>query len=67
MKAPIPQADLVILTADKDAQLALRGIVSRQKSLQIRSIKADFHVHPERDPGVLRGAHEFLRSFVRTH
>jgi hypothetical protein len=27
----------------------------------------DFFVHPEKDPGVLGNAHEFLLPFVRTH
>ncbi len=67
MTAAIVQKDLVVLTADKNAQFALRGILSRGKALRIRSIAADFHVHPGRDPGVLRNAQEFLRAFVRSH
>jgi hypothetical protein len=59
--------DLVVLTADKNAQFALRGIMSRGRAMRIRSIQVDFHVHPGRDPGVLRNAHEFLRAFARSH
>ena len=53
MTSALPQKALVILTADKNAQFALRGILSRHKALHIKSIAADFHVHPGRDPGVL--------------
>jgi hypothetical protein len=67
MTAAIAEKDLVVLTADKNAQFALRGITSRHRALRIRTIAADFHVHPGRDPGVLRNAHEFLRAFARSH
>jgi hypothetical protein len=63
---PAPR-DLVVLTADKNCQFAVRGILSRRPSLGLRSISADFYVHPGKDPGILRHAHEFLRSFSRTH
>lgn len=59
--------DLVVLTADKNAQFALQGLVSRFKSLRIRRPSAEYHVHPEKDPGVLREAHNFLRLFTQTH
>jgi hypothetical protein len=67
MTAPASPRDLVILTADKNCQFALRGLVTRSRALHIGSIEPDWHVHPGRDPGVLRGAHEFLRPFVRSH
>jgi hypothetical protein len=60
-------ADLVVLTADKNCQFALRGIVSRGESLGIHAPRADYFVHPEKDPGVLRHAHDFLRAFARSH
>jgi hypothetical protein len=62
-----PEKDLVILTADKNAQFALRGLITRHQALKIRQITADFYVHPGRDPDVLRDAHGFLRSFLRSH
>jgi len=67
MSAPIPQKDLVILTADKNAQFALRGLLTRYPSLGIKELRPDFFVHPEKDPGVLRKSHDFLRSFSQSH
>jgi len=58
---------LVVLTADKNAQFALRGIFSRARSLNIQPIRPDYHIHPEKDPGVLRNAHEFLRPSSRLY
>jgi hypothetical protein len=67
MTVPASPRDLVILTADKNCQFALRGLMTRSRSLRIRTIDPEMHVHPDRDPGVLGGAHKFLRPFVRTH
>ncbi|GIW78772.1 MAG: hypothetical protein KatS3mg105_0579 [Gemmatales bacterium] len=68
MNHETPHRDLIVLTADKNAQFAIRGIMSRHKSLGIRNnITTDFHVHSNRDPGVLRDAHHFLRSFCHSH
>lgn len=61
------QRDLVVLTADKDAEFAVRGILSRYQSLGIRPVQADFYRHPEKDPGVLLHAHTFLQPFATTH
>jgi len=61
------QKDLVVLTADKDAEFAVRGILSRHKALGIRSVSADFFRHPEHDSGVLCRAYTFLQPFVSTH
>src|SRR5947209_5369412 len=61
-----PPNTLVVLTADKNAQFALRGILARDKSLGIQEITATFYIHPEKDPGTLRTAHEFLRPFIYT-
>jgi hypothetical protein len=59
--------DLVVLTADKNTQFALRGVLSRHQSLSIRKLAADFFVHPEKDPGVYHSAHDYLRFAVKTH
>ena len=68
MIAPGPAIKpLVVLTADQNARFALTGILSRVKSLGIASIQVDYYVHPEKDPGVLRTAHDFLRIFARSH
>lgn len=67
MTLPNSLKDLLILTADNNCRFALSGILTRTRSLRIRKITADFHVHPGKDPGTLRGAHEFLRPFARSH
>lgn len=59
--------DLVVLVADKDMELTLRGILARGKSLGIRDVSFDLYVHPERDPGCLNRGHDFLRPFSRSH
>ncbi len=59
--------DLAVLSADKNTQFALRGILARYQSLGIRPVKADFFVHPEKDPGVYRNADVYLRVALRTH
>jgi hypothetical protein len=65
-KAPASK-DLIVLTADKNCQFALRGVLSRSQALGIRKPETDFYVHPEKDPGVVRHAHEFLRAFIRSY
>jgi hypothetical protein len=67
MSTPPPPKDLVVLTADKNARFALEGILSRYRSLAIKQLAPDYYVHPGKDPGVLRGAHDFLRPFSRSH
>ena len=59
--------DLVILTADKDMQYALSGLLSRPRALRIRPISFEVFVHPEHDPGcALRGA-AFLSNFAEQY
>jgi hypothetical protein len=67
MNAAACRKDLVVLTADKDAEFAVRGILSRHKALGIRSVSADFFRHPEKDPGIRCRAHTFLQPFVASH
>jgi hypothetical protein len=45
--------DLIVLTACKDGEYTMRGLLTRPKALGIRSIEADFRVHPQKDPGCL--------------
>jgi hypothetical protein len=59
--------DLVVLTADKNARFAVQGILTRYHSLGIRQISADYYLHPEKDPGILHTAHDFLRPFFRAY
>lgn len=60
-------ADLVILAPDKNMEAALRGIISRNESVGIPPISFDLFVHPERDPGCLHRAHDFLRPFLGSY
>lgn len=62
-----PQRDLVVLVADKDMEYALRGILSRSASLQIRGLTTDIYPHPAHDPGCLRHSDNFLRSFAKRY
>lgn len=52
--------DLVVLVADKNAQFALTGALSRPKALGIRAITPDFRIHPGRDGGVRTSGAEVL-------
>lgn len=57
----------MILTADKNTEFALRGILERPKALEICAVSVDYFVHPHRDPGCLRESHNFLRAFIRNY
>ena len=63
--------DLVILVADMDAENALRGVLQRRQSMDIRHLeegrKFDLLRHPQRDSGCRCNAEAFLEGFVRTH
>jgi hypothetical protein len=61
------QRDLIVLAADKDAEMSLRGICSRHESLDIRPIDTEFIVHREHDPGCLLSSERYLRQYVVTH
>ena len=57
------QRDLLVLVADADTEAALKGIISRPKSLGIRPIQADVKRHLERDCGCRASGVEYLNSF----
>lgn len=57
--------DLILLVADKNTDYGLRGLLSRPAALGTRLVDAQILVHPHRDPGCLREAHDFLRPFAR--
>jgi len=60
--------DLIILVADKNTESAIQGLLLRPKALGIRSnLKWDIFVHPQRDPGCLRNAHNFLKPFCKEY
>ena len=42
--------DLVVLTADKDMQFVLEGLLKRPKDLGIRPVKIKTYAHPQHDP-----------------
>lgn len=57
--------ELLVLTADKNTQFALEGLLSRPRDLGIRSIGSKrILVHPRRDPAVFRESHSYLRPFL---
>lgn len=57
--------DLLVLTADKDTEFALKGLLGRHRALGIRPIQSvKILTHPRRDPAVFRDSHGFLRPFI---
>lgn len=65
-KGRIPK-DLILLVADKNTDLGIRGLMSRPQALGMRPVEGQVYVHPRRDPGCVREAHEFLRPFIRDY
>jgi hypothetical protein len=63
----LPPRDLIVLVADKNTDYGLRGLLSRPQALGIRRVDAQILVHPRRDPGCRREAHDFLRPFVHDY
>jgi hypothetical protein len=64
MSADLIRKDLILLVADKNMEASLKGLLSRFRSLKFRQVAFDLYVHPERDPGCLLRAHDFLRPFA---
>lgn len=62
-----PKKDLIVLAADKNMEFAIKGILSRFKSLGIREVSTDFRVHMENDPGCLVRGHDFLKPFSQKY
>lgn len=59
--------DLIVLAADKDAEMTLRGLFSRPPALGIRPLGVDYLVHPNHDPGCYCTAIDFIRQCLKTH
>ena len=59
--------DLIVLAADKNMEFAIKGVLSRFKSLGIREVSTDFRVHMENDPGCLVRGHDFLKPFTHKY
>src|SRR5690606_33766876 len=57
--------DLVVLTADKDCEYALKGLLSRPQALGIRIITVEYLRHPNKDPGCRMTPETLLRSQAR--
>ncbi len=55
--------DLVCLVADKNMAAAVEALLERPEALTIRRLVYEVIVHPRRDPGCFRDAHELLRGF----
>ena len=59
--------DIVVLVADLDTENAIRGLFTRPDALGTRPFSFDIFRHEQRDPGCLRGAVDFLRSFTKRY
>ncbi len=59
--------DLIVLVADKNMEMVVRGLLARPEALGICPLQFDVIVHPRRDPGVRRNAADFLRSCLSSH
>jgi len=56
------EKNLVVLVADKNMEHGVRVLISsRWRAIGIPEISFDIYVHPHRDPGIVHGAHDFLR------
>ncbi len=64
MSAAPRRKDLILLVADKDMEMSLRGLLPRHHSLGFRPVSFDLYVHPDRDPGCCHRSHLFLQSFA---
>ncbi len=54
--------DLLVLVPDKNMEAVFRELLKRHRSLRIRPIGFDVHVHPRRDPGCYNEGAEWLRA-----
>ena len=55
--------DLVLLVADRDIELTIRGLLSRPRALGIRCISHEIFVHPRHDPGCVHEGVAFLAAY----
>lgn len=60
--------DILVLTADKNAELMLKALMSRlPKSEKIREFDFDVHTHTKRDPGVANQSVEYVRPYIQDY
>ena len=55
--------DIVVLSADKNMEHTIKGLISRPQALGIRPVMADVVVHPRHDPGCAIEGVDFLSGF----
>lgn len=67
MSAADRRKDLILLVADKDMEMSLKGLLPRHRSLGFRPVSYDLFVHPDRDPGCFHKSHDFLRPFANQY
>jgi len=57
--------DLLVLAADKDAEFALRSLLSRISGIEkLNEFSFDIITHPQRDPGVINQGVEYVRPHI---
>jgi hypothetical protein len=61
------EKDVVFLVSDDQMKFAVEGLLSRGLALGFQNISFDIYVHPNKDPGCLLRAHDFLRAFHRQY
>jgi hypothetical protein len=59
------QRDLIVVVADADAEQAVRALLARPRSLEIRTVLFEVRRFVKRDSGCFGESHELLRSFQK--
>ncbi|MFP4465957.1 MAG: methylation-associated defense system protein MAD4 [Candidatus Goldiibacteriota bacterium] len=60
--------DLLIVCADKDAELLFKGLLPRMKTIEgYENIEYEIIAHPYHDSGIAHNVSEFVRPFITTH
>ncbi len=59
--------DLLVLVADRNMEAMLKGILTRNKSLDLRDFQFDIRRHPEKDPGCRVNGVGYLQPFVNQY
>ncbi len=59
--------DLIVLVPDKNVKFGIESLLKRNNSFGIHPINFDIFIHPERDPGIYKNAHDFLRGFTNKY
>jgi len=64
---PQNKKDLIVLVADKNMEAAMRSVLTRHESLDVRQLSFDIYVHPYHDPGCRLESHSFLQPFSQNY